>query len=98
MQDIRYVMIHTPGPNWKAGVPAFEQEGLRQHVEHFQKLHAAGKLAMGGPFLDAASGGMMIPAANLAEAEIVEFANADPTVASGLLKVEVRQWFVKLNR
>ncbi len=98
MRDIRYVMIHTPGPNWKAGVPAFEQEGLRQHVEHFQELHAAGKLAMGGPFLDAASGGMMIPEANLAEAEIVEFANADPTVASGLLKVEVRQWFVKLTK
>ena len=26
MRDIRYVVFHTPGPNWKPGVPVFQQE------------------------------------------------------------------------
>jgi len=98
MPDIRFVVIHTPGPNWKPGVPIFEQEGVQQHLDHFRKLHAAGKLALGGPFLDAAAGGMMIPAPDVPEDEIVAFAHADPTVASGLLRVEVRRWLVGMKQ
>jgi len=98
MQDIRYVVIHKPGPRWKAGQAFFEQDGVREHVEHFRKLLAAGKLEMGGPFLDESAGGMMIPAAGLSEAEITEFARADPAVASGLLSVQVREWLVGMKR
>jgi uncharacterized protein YciI len=98
MRDIRYVVVHTPGPNWNAGKPFFEQEGVAAHVEHFRKLLAEGKLTMGGPFLDAVAGGMMIPEPNLGEAEIAAFANADPAVASGLLRAEVRQWLVGMKK
>jgi uncharacterized protein YciI len=98
MRDIRYVIVHLPGPNWKAGLPFFEQDGVPAHVEHYRKLLAEGKLAMGGPFLDATAGGMMIPEPNLDEAEIVAFADADPAVASGLLRAEVRQWFVGMKK
>lgn len=98
MQDVRYVIVHSPGPKWRLGVPIFEQQGVHDHLAHFRKLLADGKLYMGGPFLDEHAGGMMIPAAGLAEAEIVEFANADPAVAAGLLRVAVRRWLVGMKQ
>jgi uncharacterized protein YciI len=98
VRDIRYVIIHTPGLRWKPGVPIFEQEGIQDHIEHFRTMFAEGRLALGGPFLDVAAGGMMVPESGLTEAEIVEFANADPAVVSGLLRVEVRQWLVGMRK
>jgi len=56
------------------------------------------KLALGGPFLDDRAGGMMIPEASLTEDEIIAFANADPAVASGLLRAEVRPWLAGMKR
>lgn len=98
MQDIRHILIHSPGPNWKPGAPIFEQEGVQQHVEFFRALLKDGRIEMGGPFLDPTAGGMMIPTAGQTEAQIVAFANADPAVASGLLQVEVRPWLVGMKR
>ncbi len=97
MKPTQYVVVHSPGPAWKADVPVFEQEGLRLHVAHYATLHAAGKLVMGGPFLDVASGGMMIAAPNVEEEELRSFAAADPAVASGLLAFEVRPWLVGMR-
>ena len=98
MRDIRYVVLHAPGPGWKAGVPFSAQEGVQGHVAHFRQLLEDGKLHLGGPFLDEQAGGMMVPAEGLAEAEIVAFAQADPAVVSGLLTVSVRPWLVGMQR
>ena len=98
MRDIRYVVLHAPGPNWKAGVPFTQQDGVQGHVAHFHGLLESGKLQMGGPFLDERAGGMMIPAEGLAEAEIVAFAESDPAVGSGMLTVSVRPWLVGMQR
>jgi len=98
MPEMRYVVIHKPGPSWKAGVPAFEQPGLQAHVEHFRRLLQEGKLVMGGPFMDVASGGMMLPDAGVSEAEITKFASEDPAVMSGLLVFEVRPWLAALRK
>lgn len=98
MRDIRFVVIHTPGPAWQAGVPLFEQRGIAQHIEHFRTLLESGKLEMGGPFLDASGGGMMIPTEGLSQLEITEFANADPAVVAGLLRVEIRQWMIGMKK
>lgn len=97
-RDIRFVVLHTPGPNWKPEKTLFEQRGVREHVEHYRKLLALGKLQMGGPFLDSKGGGMMIPTADTSEVEIRRFAAEDPAVVSGLLMVEVRQWLVGLSK
>lgn len=97
-RDVRYVVVHSPGPNWKPGVPFFEQAGVRQHVDHYRKLLDQGKLDLGGPFLDTTTGGMMIPEAGVSEQEIREFANADPAVKSGLLKAEIRQWLLGMKK
>lgn len=98
MPELRYVVLHKPGPNWKAGVPAFEQAGLSAHVDYFRKHLDAGKLSLGGPFLDVTSGGMMIPEPGVSEAEITKFAAEDPAVQSGLLVFEVRPWLPALRK
>jgi uncharacterized protein YciI len=98
MPELRYVVVHKPGPSWKTGVSAFEQVGLSAHVDHFRKLLNAGKLTMGGPFMDGTSGGMMIAEPSVSEAEITKFASEDPTVQSGLLIFEVRPWLPALRK
>ena len=98
MRDIRTVVVHQPGPNWKVGTPLFEQPGLQAHVDYYRKLFDEGKLAAGGPFLDETSGGMMVPAAGVSEAEIRAFADTDPAVKSGLLKFEIRRWMVAMQK
>jgi len=98
MRAVRFVVIHKPGPSWKPGTPAFEQAGLQQHVEHFRKLLDAGKLTMGGPFMDEASGGMMIPEPSISEDEMRTFASEDPAVRSGLLTFEIRPWLPALQK
>ena len=95
-QDVRYVVIHRPGPLWRHGSAFLEQPGIHEHIDHYRVLRRAGKLFLGGPFTDAAGGGMMVPAAALPEAEIRAFAAADPAVKSGLLLFEVRPWLLAM--
>lgn len=97
MQDVRFVIIHRPGPSWKAGLSMFEQPGLGEHIAHYRQLLSAGKLLAGGPFLDGFAAGMMVPQAGQTEQEIKEFAAADPAVKAGLLIAEVHQWLVGMQ-
>jgi len=97
-KDIRYVVVHRPGPNWAADVPLFEQDGLQAHIDHFRTLAAQGKLTMGGPFLDAGTVGMMIAEPGVSRAEVEAFAAADPSVQAGLLACEVRTWMVGMKK
>ena len=76
----------------------FEQPGLELHIAHYKKLLEQGKLMAGGPFLDGAGGGMMIPESGHSEQEIAEFAKADPAVSAGLLTVEIRPWLVGMKK
>ncbi|MEZ5059808.1 MAG: YciI family protein [Saprospiraceae bacterium] len=66
-------------------------------MDHVQYMATFGteKLVMGGPFLDN-SGGMMIYNCETIE-EAQKIANDDPTVKSGLLNVEVKQWMVAMQ-
>ena len=98
MNDIRYVILHAPGPAWVPGKSVFEQDGVREHVAHYRQLHEAGKLALGGPHLDEGGGGMMIPEAGIGEDELRAFAMADPAVKSGLLTVQIRPWMIGMKR
>lgn len=97
MQDIRHVVFHRPGPAWLPGKTLFEQPGVRAHVEHYRQWLDGGQLALGGPHLDAAGGGMMVPAAGVPEEEVRRFALADPAVADGTLVVEVRPWLIGMR-
>ena len=98
MQDIRYVVFHRPGAAWQQGKSMFEQPGVREHVAHYRRWLEAGKLAFGGPHLDAGGGGMMVPVAGIPEDEVRHFASEDPAVADGTLVAEVRPWLVGMSR
>jgi uncharacterized protein YciI len=98
MKDIRHVVVHRPGPAWQPGVPPFRQPGLDRHVAHYRSFLEAGKLELGGPFLDADTAGMMVPVAGVARDEIEAFAAADPAVRDGLLTFEMRTWMIGMKR
>ena len=88
------VVFHRPGPQWRKGAPPFEQDGVREHVAHYRALLDAGKLFLGGPFLDHEGGGMMIAAKGVDRGELEAFAARDPAVVSGLVSVEIRPWLI----
>lgn len=88
----RFAIIHTPGPAWQTGVDFREQPGIQEHVLHYRRLFEQGALAMGGPFLMADVGGMMVTRRGLSREEIEAFAASDPAVRSGLLRYEIRPW------
>jgi uncharacterized protein YciI len=79
-------------------VPFREQPGVESHVEHYRKLHQSGKLEKGGPFVEGAMGGMMIPVEGLSKEELRRFAAQDPAVKSGLLNFELWGWYVAMER
>ncbi|MSP14987.1 MAG: hypothetical protein EXR62_18775 [Chloroflexi bacterium] len=95
---VRYVVIHSPGPLWQPGVAFREQPGVSEHVAHYRSLFEQGKLEMGGPFLLADAGGMMVPVAGMATEEMEAFAAADPAVLSGLLRFEIKPWYVAMRK
>ncbi|MFE5672948.1 YciI family protein [Agromyces sp. NPDC056523] len=96
-QDVRFVIFHTPGPAWLMGKDMFEQPGVRAHVAHYRQWLESDRLLLGGPHLDAGSGGMMIPVAGIPEDEVRQIAAADPAVHDGTLIAEVRPWLIGMR-
>ena len=37
--DVRYIILHKPGPAWQLGIDFREQPGVREHVEHYGAMH-----------------------------------------------------------
>jgi uncharacterized protein YciI len=97
--ELRQVIFHSPGPNWKPGFNFREQQEdiVMEHVQHYAKLHEGGKLVHGGPFIDIDSGGMMIAVDGVTREELEEFAASDPAVISGLLVFEIRTWYMAMS-
>jgi uncharacterized protein YciI len=94
-----YALFHSPGPAWTEGVGFREQPGVEQHHAFMKSLHDRELLVVGGPFLDAVSPGRavgvaVIRAPSAEEAEAI--AHEDPSIDAGLLRVEVRPWYVPL--
>jgi uncharacterized protein YciI len=98
VKDVRFVVVHHPGPKWVADVPLFQQDGLQAHIEHYRTMFADGKLALGGPFFGPGAVGMMIPEPGVSRQEMEAFAAADPSVHGGLLTFEVREWLVGMKK
>jgi uncharacterized protein YciI len=98
MAAVHQVVFHLPGPEWVPGLPLQQQVGVQEHKQHYAQWLAQGKLELGGPFLDAAGGGMMVACEGVGEDELRAFAQADPTVVSRLLRFEIRPWFVAMRQ
>ena len=98
--ELRHVIFHSPGPKWKNGYDFREQEEeiVVEHVNHYRKLFEQGNLLLGGPYTDVDSGGMMVGDGEISRQELEEFAASDPAVKAGLLKFEVKTWYVAMSK
>ncbi len=90
-----FVLLHSPGKKWVAGTPFPEQPNVMLHVEYMGKLLAEGVLVVGGPFLDHTGGMAVLQAVDLPRA--IELAGADPSIAAGLLEVQVKPWLMAMS-
>ena len=97
MREIHVVIFHRPGPRWDHALPMLEQPGLQDHVDHYRSLGERGLMRLGGPFMDASSGGMMVAKPALTMDEARAYALADPCVKSGLLVAELRPWLLAMD-
>ncbi len=101
LPPVRQVLLHHAGPAWAAGVGFREQPAVGLHIGFMRELAEEGRLVLGGPYLDDAGAGGLVGMA------IVDFpsldeaaarAAADPSLAAGLLTVEVRPWLAAMAR
>jgi uncharacterized protein len=99
-----FVVFHSAGPKWVKGTPYNEQPEFLAHVNYISKLHDEGKVVLSGPFMNSpggltgklADGGMaIIKATDLEEA--TRLGTDDPTVQSGMLKVEMKTLWVPFH-
>lgn len=99
-----FVAFQTPGPKWVAGLKYNEQPEFGVHVGYMAELQRRGLIILSGPFMAKAGGlngvladgGMTIFRADNLE-EAVKIGTADPTVVSGMLKVEVKMLWVPFH-
>ncbi len=84
-----FALLYRPGPHWVHGEP-LDRQPLAAHLAYMEELSWAGRIALAGPFLDAAAGLAVLRAAD-AEAAAAVLAN-DPAVRDGVLVGEVRTW------
>ena len=97
---IYFVVFQSPGPKWVAAKLYNEQPQFGDHVKYMEECHARGKIVLSGPFMEGAGvmalGGMTVfRAADLEEATAL--GTEDPTVKSGMLKVEVKPWWIPFH-
>jgi uncharacterized protein YciI len=95
-----FVVFQSPGPKWVAGTAYNEQPEFGHHVQYMEECHAKGKIVLSGPFMEgvgvmASSGMTVFKAADLEEATAL--GTEDPTVKSGMLKVEIRPWWIPFH-
>ena len=90
----RHVVFHYPASGWRTGVAPVHQPGVDDHVRYLQSLDSSGAIVMAGPFMDTDCGGMLVLHERIGRDEAIAIATADPAVASGLIRYEVRTWHV----
>ena len=63
---------------------------LPDHLRYLASLHEAGALVLSGPFTDRTGGMIVVRAESLDAARAI--AEADPLVASGVDRYDLREW------
>jgi uncharacterized protein YciI len=93
-------LLHRPGPSAPADGTIFDDPRFAWHVEFLGRMREAGYLVAAGPLPDEPGAGMTVlrlPGAGQAEKATKLAAEADQSVAAGLLAVTVRPWQVLLH-
>jgi uncharacterized protein YciI len=91
-----YFGMLLPGEKYTSGPVTPERAELqKQHLAHMKKMHMAGRLVIAGPLVDDGTirGLVVYKAASIEEARA--WAEADPAVKAGRLKVEMHPWMVQ---
>ena len=83
------------GPKWSPEGTPERLELHKQHLAHMAKMHKEGRLLIAGPLLDEGTirGLVVYKAASIEEARA--FAEADPAVQAGRLKIEMHPWMLQ---
>ncbi len=83
------------GVKWSAEDTPERAEIQKQHLAHLTKMADAGRLVLAGPLLDDGTirGLLIYKAASIEEARA--WAEADPAIKAGRLKVEMHPWMVR---
>ena len=89
--------IHPPRENFAATMTDAEKEAWGRHFVRLQDLLADGTLVLAGPTLGTVNTGVAIIEAPTEEAAR-QIMNADPTIAEGFAKGELRPFRVSLLR
>jgi uncharacterized protein YciI len=92
---MEFALIHRPGPAWDTTLSFREQPLVGLHVGHMQALLESGNLLLGGPFLDD-TGGLCVIRGDSAD-EARRLAESDPSLAAGLLTVEIHPWLIAMR-
>lgn len=93
----RFVIFHRPGPGWVPQKHVLEQPGVSEHFGYLAGACKAGKIAMAGPFLIDAGGGMIVMSPTSTEIEARRLVENDPGIRSGLILAEIREWLITLT-
>ena len=90
-----YVGMLMKAAKWSAEETPERVELQRQHLAHLTKMGEEGKLVLAGPLLDDGTirGLLVYKAGSIEEARA--WAEADPAVKAGRLKVEMHPWMVQ---
>jgi uncharacterized protein YciI len=95
MASTHQIVEHKPGPQWLLGVPFREQPGVDAHFATMKSWLDAGRIVVGGPFLDDLGGGMIVTRFDSID-DATAAAASDAAVLAGLLTFSVRPWFMAM--
>jgi len=83
------------GPKWTPEETPEREELQKQHLAHMAKMHEEGHLLVAGPLMDDGTiRGLVVYKASSME-EALAFAEADPAIKAGRLKLEMHPWAVQ---
>lgn len=90
-----YVALRHTLKNWVAEVPARQQPLWDEHAEFMDRLYAAGKVILGGPFTDGSGALVVVRVDDEAEARTIF--DGDPWVREEMLDGgEIKHWQIFL--
>jgi uncharacterized protein YciI len=91
-----FVVIYTPGPAWQTVKTVEELPFFREHVSYMHQVFAAGRLLMGGAFLDNQGGLGILEVETFAQAR--DIVAHDPFVQARVVEPHLHPWDAYFNQ
>lgn len=91
-----YVVKYTPGTKWNDEVDYWQQQGVKQHKQHLDRLYDSDTLLFGGPPVDEPDAMLVIRARSKEHAKLIVM--RDPMISSQVPNVEVGGWRWEMSK